>query len=1127
MYKSDRGLIYSPSDLNAFLENECVTWLDRFNLEYPGELQADEVDEQDELIRRAGDEHENAFLAGIVDNGSDVLTIDRQDPAAFEKTLQAMREGREVIYQARLGYAEFAGWADFLYRVDGPSALGPWHYEVWDTKLARHMKPYFAVQLCCYSEMLDAIQRRLPERMGIILGNGERKPLRLQDYSFYYRAIKRAFLAQQNSFDRNKQPLFPGLADYRRWSGHVNRMLKARDDLSLVANMRAAQVEKLAAAGITTLHGLATSALETVPKMAKGTFERLRAQSRLQCASEPGHPPAYEILTPDPDAIRHGFALLPPASPGDLCFDIEGYPLVDGGLEYLLGVVSHDGTGLAFRDWWAHDRQQERASFEAFVDWAYARWKQDPSIHIYHYAAYETTALKRLMCRNASRESEIDELLRNHVFVDLYTVVRQALLIGEPGYSLKNVEHLYSPAREGEVSTAGASMVYYNRWLTLRDGEDWRNSQILKLIRDYNQADCESTWQLVQWLRERQVEAGLPYVPPEPPDDIKEEAAGRSALAAGMLAAIPEDRSGDPERWRVHELLAHLVEFHRRERKSLHWKLFERMKMTQEDLIADLECLGGAERTNTTPVMDKQSLIHEYRFPMQESKLREGSKCRLASGGKMRLVVESIDYERQLLTIKRGKKNGPPDRLSLIPDEIIDARCIEASIERTAREYQATGELPPALSDFLYRNAPRLAGLRGGPIIPNGEDVTAGAVAAALRLDGTTLCVQGPPGSGKTTTGGQLIAELLRRGKRVGISSNGHEAICVLMKAAADAADRLNIHFTGANCGEKDREAPHPAIKIVPVNADVFRLPGLPMLVGGTAWVFSHEEARGRFDYLFIDEAGQVAAANLVGMAPATRNLLLLGDQMQLSQPIQGVHPGESGQSILDYYLGDHATVPEHMGIFLPTTWRMRPEICGFISDAMYEGRLKVEACTSERSIRFLGPVRYVRKPAGILHVPVVHSGNVYDCDEEAEVIRDVIAELTGHLLVDGPRTAARPITGGDILVVAPFNLQVLKLKAALPGVRVGTVDKFQGQQAPVVIFSMTSSEGDTASRGVEFLFDKQRLNVAISRAQVLAVVVSNPNLASTRCSSLKQMSAVNVYCRAVEAAGSLGAAAV
>ncbi len=435
--------------------------------------------------------------------------------------------------------------------------------------------------------------------------------------------------------------------------------MKARNDVSLVANIRGAQVEKLAAAGITTMRDLAESTLELVPQMARDTFERLRSQARLQLSSASGEPPAYELLPESVENRRLGFGLLPPASPGDIAFDIEGYPMVEGGLEYLLGVTCQQDGELVFKDWWAHDRCQEKASFEAFIDWVHSRWKQDPAMHIYHYAAYETTALKRLMCRYASRENEVDELLKNHVFVDLYTVVRQGLLIGEPSYSLKNVEHLYLPKRDGQVATAGESIVYYYRWLADCDGEDWRSSATLKLIREYNRADCDSTWLLIQWLRERQSAAGRSYAPPEPPAELAEETSGRASLAREMLAQIPAERSDEPERWRVHELLAHLLEFHRREQKSLHWARFERLAMTEQELIEDPDCLGALERTATAPVTVKRSFVYEYRFPLQESKLRAGSKCELVSDTKTKFAIETIDYDRQVLTIKRGKASGP------------------------------------------------------------------------------------------------------------------------------------------------------------------------------------------------------------------------------------------------------------------------------------------------------------------------------------------------------------------------------------------------------------------------------------------------------------------------------------
>jgi superfamily I DNA and/or RNA helicase len=252
-------------------------------------------------------------------------------------------------------------------------------------------------------------------------------------------------------------------------------------------------------------------------------------------------------------------------------------------------------------------------------------------------------------------------------------------------------------------------------------------------------------------------------------------------------------------------------------------------------------------------------------------------------------------------------------------------------------------------------------------------------------------------------------------------------------------------------------------------------------------------------------------------MAPAAKNLVVLGDQMQLSQPMQGVHPGESGTSILDYYFQDHATIPDEQGIFLPTTYRMRPEICGFISNAFYEGRLKHEECTLDRSIRFEHHPKLLQRSAGITFIPVEHTGNTYESEEEVLVVREIIEDLLGQPFEENGKVT-RPISEADILVVAPFNLQVRRLKAALARIRVGTVDKFQGQQAPVVIFSMTASEGDASPRGIEFLFDRNRLNVAISRAQVLAIIAASPKLEITRCSRLEQMQLVNLFCRAAQA---------
>jgi superfamily I DNA and/or RNA helicase len=315
-------------------------------------------------------------------------------------------------------------------------------------------------------------------------------------------------------------------------------------------------------------------------------------------------------------------------------------------------------------------------------------------------------------------------------------------------------------------------------------------------------------------------------------------------------------------------------------------------------------------------------------------------------------------------------------------------------------------------------------------------------------------------------------------------------------------------------------------IRQVAKGRDLFGTGALPGLIGGTAFAFSCEEAESALDYLFVDEAGQVSLANLVAMAPATANLLLLGDQMQLGQPIQGSHPGESGLSALDYLLQGQPTVPPDFGIFLSQTWRLHPALCHFISGAAYEDHLGCEAHTAERIT--VGGARqpaWLPRTAGLVYVPVDHEGNVYESVEEEDRVADLVRDLVG-LRLRNKDGSIRQLTTEDILVVAPYNLQVRRLEKRLRPIRVGTVDKFQGQEAPVVIFSMCASSGEASPRGIEFLFSRNRLNVAISRAQTLAVIVASPALVRTRCSSIEQIRLVNVYCRAV-AEGSAGARAV
>ena len=244
---------------------------------------------------------------------------------------------------------------------------------------------------------------------------------------------------------------------------------------------------------------------------------------------------------------------------------------------------------------------------------------------------------------------------------------------------------------------------------------------------------------------------------------------------------------------------------------------------------------------------------------------------------------------------------------------------------------------------------------------------------------------------------------------------------------------------------------------------------------------------------------------------------MLLGDQMQLGQPIQGVHPDRSGESSLEYLLDDMATIPPERGIFLKTTWRMHPDVCRFISDAVYDGRLEPEPQNAKRALLLEPDAHCALAPAGVKFIPVEHDACSQRSQEEADVVNELVESLLEQRYQDKNGNEHR-LTLENILVVAPYNMQVKLLKQVLPeGARVGTVDKFQGQEAEVVIISMTTSSGDYLPRFISFLYSKNRLNVAISRAKCLALLVANPALMAIRCSTPEEIALVNTLCWARE----------
>lgn len=1130
MRKLNNQLIYSPSDLITFMDSRFDSWMERYHKEFPDEVRPDDPDESHEILAKHGNIHEQKYLEILRQRGCDIAEISRDDKDAAGSTIEAMRAGHEVIYQGYLSLGEFAGLSDFLFRVDGGSNLGDYHYEVWDTKLARKAKPYFVIQLCCYAEMLEQIQGKRPENIKVVLGDLSEKLFKVDEYFHVYAQLKDSFLEFESSFSKNTPPDDCTSGSFSRWSSYSEKILEERDDLSRVANIRKSQIERLRAAGITTLTELAQSEKDEIAKMSTETLQTLKRQARLQLLSKQHHTTTYETL---PAVPGKGLSMLPPQSPNDVYFDMEGYPHMEGGLEYLFGASFESPDGeLQFKDWWAHDRKQEKQAFEQFIDWVYERWQADPGMHIYHYAAYEVSAVKRLAQRHSTRVEHVDNLLRKNIFVDLYKVVRQGIAVGEPSYSIKYVEHLYREKRSGTVSKATDSVVFYENWLEIQDGDIWQESKILKDIRDYNEEDCVSTLQATQWLRQRQSEAGISYtgIVVESSPVIPEQSAAAS-LASELL--VSAENLSDPEQRRVQELLAGVLEFHKREDKPMFWRLFDREEMTTQELFDDLDCLADLKRTDDPLIEIKKSFGHTYGFdPYQDTKLDVGSICYIATeadGLGQKTRISSIDRKSGEVTIVVGpSQDVPPGEISLIPDEFVDSSIISKSIYSVCEAWQRSGNIPRCLSDLLFRHEPRLHGKEKGANVVDSCH-TQEIADAVTRMDHTCMSIQGPPGTGKTYTASHTILELLRQGKRVGISSNSHKAIENLLLRIVELAKSEDVYVRVAKVGktrscerQKDKKAAKDStVRHFQSSGNFFGAKDLDEynLIAGTAWLFSHENSTGMLDYLFVDEAGQVSLANVVGMSPSTKNLVLLGDQMQLEQPTQGTHPGDSGKSCLEYLLHEQATIPENMGIFLDTTRRMHPSICSLISDAVYGSRLKPDVANVNQ---VLVPPKHLEdlfdKTAGIKWIPVQHSNNAQASDEEVDAIKNLVDGLLQCQVADKHGNLKR-VTMSDILIVAPYNMQVRKIAHAMPEAKVASVDKFQGQEAPIVILTMCASDANASPRGMDFLFNRNRLNVAISRAKSLAFVVGSPELLKTSCTSLKQMKLVSFFCQIAEAA--------
>lgn len=1076
MQKTEKGLLLAPTDLGNFLGCRHRSRLD-LGAEEGGPKPPFRPSPVLEDLQEKGIEHEKAYLRWLETEGLEVARAGGRDSSVgtgLQATLARMRSGLDVIYQGTLADEGWSGRPDFLRKVPTPSKLGEWSYEAYDAKLARETRAGALLQLCVYSQSLEAIQGVQPAHMHVVTPGRDFAPVsyRVAEYAAYFRLLS----AEMRTFLDDRPKTYPepvSHCDYCPWWVGCEERRRNDDHLGYVAGISRGQVENLRAFGVNRLADLAV--LDPVPKPARGSqtaLTRVRDQARVQELGREAGKPRHEILEPFDE--EHGLALLPVPSPNDIFLDFEGDRFADTGVqEYLLGYVMADDTGrVRYTALWAAAPEHERKNFQEFIDLAIATRQSDPNAHVYHFAPYEPSALKRLMGRYATREVELDELLRGRAFVDLHRVVKRSVLASVEGYSIKDLEPFFGYEREQDLREASASRRVVES--AVADGSLRTDDRHCRIVEGYNREDCESTLRLRDWLetlRAEVVEGGQDIPRPELADgtaseDVSDLDQELQDLRDRLLVDLPVDRADRTDEEQARFALAHMMEFHRREDKASWWDYFRLCGLPEDELLDERRAVGGLEFVG---VVDEKARIQRYRFPEQDLDVRNDDPIHDLDGNTLGEIA-SVDYSARTVDIKKQSNTVDEHPSGVVLHRHVRTNSLRDALKDLGQAVLekgfTLGEPHRAAVDLLLRRAPAV-----GTQLLEGEDTVQAAARIALALDGEVLAMQGPPGTGKTYAGGEIISTLVEHGLKVGVTAVSHKVIVNLLESAAEraAARGLAMRIVHRQRGEYEGDFGIERINSYPgIRKELDG--GEIDLLGATAWCWTRPEFQQSVDVLVVDEAGQMSLANVLASARGGRNLILLGDPQQLEQPLQSSHPEGSEVSALYHLLDGEETMPADRGLFLPDTYRLHPDIARFTSEVYYEGKVQPKAGLGLEQ-QGIVPRRGRQSPftgAGLRCVLVPHTGNQARSSEEIDVIARIVDDLLGNCGWRNKDGRIARLREEDLLVVAPYNAQVSALAAAIPDLaeRIGTVDRFQGQEAPVVIYSMTSSSAEDAPRG-------------------------------------------------------------
>nr|WP_245190380.1 bifunctional RecB family nuclease/DEAD/DEAH box helicase [Leucobacter exalbidus] len=1155
--------------------------------------------DDDPMLARAaklGDAHEERTLeayrvefgAAVPRVAGGVAEIARPDSMREEalvqrqaETVEALRGRAEVVFQATFFDPEqraadaagapeigFVGFADFLrLAADGS-------YEVQDTKLARRARVTALMQLAAYAEQLERVGVGAAAEAVLILGDGARSVHKISDIAPVFRSrrarlhqilTERALAVGADGRTESAAPVAwgdPGIAACGRCEVCEPEILAHRDPL-LIAGIQRSQRDRFIAAGYETIERVATlsdpivAAGVSIDGVSPRVLERIAAQADVQVRAAAGQVPPVKVI--DAGAL----AALPEPNPGDLFFDFEGDPMyrepgaqasARWGIDYLFGMVD---VREQFTPLWAHDLDAEKQALIDFLALVRERRAAYPGLRIYHYAAYERAHLTSIAARHGVGEAEVDQLLREHVLVDLYPIVRGALRVGSRSYSIKKLEPLYmgDELRDetGVVSGAQSVTEYAEASAQLAAGDAAvraEGQRRLDAIADYNRYDCVSTLRLRDWLLSLAAEHGIfPYAPAELADldtgagpDLSASATGEELL---RLAGLADDQAEA----QALRLAASAIDYHQREQKSFWWAHFARLVDPIEDwadtrdvLIVDASQSWATETWHRPPRArtDRRQLrlrgaispgsslrggdiylVYAYPAPFPQPGAAPGSR-----GARRAKIIERFsDGVVVEETLAAGVEQFSELPIAVVPGPPPPAGAQKEAIEEWGRDLAAARAAGTPFNDAVYELLRRVP-----PTIDGGlaavADTDDGAITAVVTsLIGMTrsaLAVQGPPGTGKTYLASRVIKRLVEERRwRIGVVAQSHKVVENVLTSVVGAGVAAELVAKVPQGSKLAEDAPQPEFTVLAANghaAFMSEHERSGFVIGGTAWDLSNEKrfARRSLDLLVIDEAGQFSLAPTIAASVSADRVLLLGDPQQLPQVSQGTHPEPVDTSALGWLIGGHDTLAPELGYFLADTRRMRSELADVVSELSYEGRLRAHPSSADREVFGAGP-------AGLTWHPVTHAGNSNHSPEEAaEVVRVARTMLAGEL-AEGSRPA-RQLTPHDVIVVAPYNAQVECVSAALAAaglseIRVGTVDKFQGQEAVFAIVTLAASSPEDVPRGLDFLLMRNRLNVGISRAQWSAHMVSSDRLGAGLPGTVEGLTALSGYLRLLERA--------